>query len=266
MEQDELDDDDEDYEEKPRKLKKPRKKKKLRSKIWYYFDSVDEGVSQCKECNKKIITNKNSKGSTSGLINHLRHAHPHLFDAFQAIKKESGLGMKEEFGQIAAVLVTDGESYQSIDADGNFASGPVAQDLLWRIARVALQPEDAVDLLLGVPIPSDDASFAGGFIDTRGTLSIDFRDENGVLSDRFGFNEAGQLSEFVRFEDDGKIAWEATFSDYREVSGSLFAFEVDLKFPEVHAAASLQFDHASLGPVLADELFVLRPRTSAVNQ
>jgi len=108
MEQDELDDDDEDYEEKPRKIKKPRKKKKLRSKIWYYFDSVDEGVSQCKECNKKIITNKNSKGSTSGLINHLRHAHPHLFDAFQAIKKESGLGMKEEFGQIAAVKLEGG--------------------------------------------------------------------------------------------------------------------------------------------------------------
>ena len=170
------------------------------------------------------------------------------------------------FGQIAAVLVTDGESYQSMDSDGDFESGPVAQDLLWRIARVALQPEDAVDLLLGVPIPSDDASFAGAFIDTRGTLSLDFRDANGVLTDRCGFNEAGQLSEFVRFEDDGKVAWEATFSDYREVSGSPFAFEVDLKFPEVDATASLQFDHAALGAVLADELFVLRPRTSAVNQ
>lgn len=170
------------------------------------------------------------------------------------------------FGQIATVLVTDGDTFQQMDSGGEFYSGVVTPDLLWRTARVALAPGEAVDVLLGVPLPSEDASFAGAFIDSLGLLSIEYRDVDGDLRERLSFNAKGQLVEFVRFNNRGRVAWEADFADYRDVSGSQFAFDVRMKFPEVGAKASLKFDHAALGQELPDTLFELRPRAAAVVQ
>ena len=163
------------------------------------------------------------------------------------------------FGQIAAVLVTNGTTYQSFDTKrGSIETGDVTPDLLWRIARVALRPREAVDLLLGAPLPSAGALLTGAYSGPDGFVSLEFRDERGVLRERFGFDVDGHLSQFVRFTEDGRVAWEANFADYRDVSGSPFAFEVRLNFPEVDARASLRFDHAALDPDLADELFTLR--------
>lgn len=165
------------------------------------------------------------------------------------------------FGQIAAVLVTNGATYQTFDASrGSVESGAVTPDLLWRVARVALQPREAVDLLLGAPLPSAEAFFAGAYSEPGGGVSLDFRDRQGVLRERFGFDLEGQLRQFVRFAENGSVAWEARFDDYRDVSGSPFAFELRLNFPELDARASLRFDHAALEPELGDELFALRVR------
>ena len=163
------------------------------------------------------------------------------------------------FGQIAAILVTDGVTYQSFDARrGDFESGDVTPDLLWRIARFDMRPQEVVDLLLGAPRPSADAFFAGAYAEPRGGVSVAFRDAEGRLREQFGFDARGQLIEFVRFAGNGDVDWKARFSDYRDVSGSAFAFDVRLHFPAVDARASLRFDHAALDPDLDDELFALR--------
>ncbi len=163
------------------------------------------------------------------------------------------------FGQIAAVLVTNGVTYATFDASrGSVESGDVTPDILWRTARIGLRPGEAVDLLLGAPRPSEDAFFADAFASPAGGVSVDFRDEQGRLRERFDFDVKGRLREFVRYAASGDVAWEAKFDDYRDVSGSPFAFEVRLKFPELDARASLRFDHAVLDPVLADDLFALR--------
>lgn len=163
------------------------------------------------------------------------------------------------FGQIAAVLVTDGVTYQSFDARrGGFESGVVTPDLLWRVARFAMRPEEVVDLLLGAPQPSAVARFAGAFAEPRNGVSVVYRDEARRLSERFGFDDRGRLIEFVRFAKNGQVVWKARFDDYRDVSGSAFAFDVRLSFPEVDAKASLRFDHAALDVALGDEIFALR--------
>jgi len=171
------------------------------------------------------------------------------------------------FGQIAAVLVTDGVTYQTFDASrGSVESGDVTPDLLWRTARVALRPSEAVDLLLGAPRPSEESFFASAFAEPAGGVSLDFRDDQGRLRERLNFDDKGQLGEFIRFAENGDVAWEAKFDDYRDVSGSPFAFEVRLNFPELDARAILRFDHAVLDPVLADGLFALRMSGHADSQ
>ena len=170
------------------------------------------------------------------------------------------------FGQIAAVLVTNGVTYQSFSASGGFESGDVTPDLLWRVARVDLEPGEAVDVLLGVPLPSAGSALGGAYSDGRGSIRLDFRDAKGRLRERFDFDPDGHLADFARFNAKEQLEWEASFDDYRDVSGSDFAFEINLSFPDVDATASLQFDHASLGPELADELFVLPERNGAALQ
>ena len=163
------------------------------------------------------------------------------------------------FGQIAAILVTDGVTYQSFDARrGDFESGDVTPDLLWRVARFAMRPKELVDLLLGAPRPSAGASFAAAYAEPRDGVSVVFRGPAGRRSERFSFDAQGQLIKFVRFASDGNVSWKARFSDYRDVSGSAFAFDVRLSFPAVEARASLRFDQASLDLDLADDLFALR--------
>lgn len=163
------------------------------------------------------------------------------------------------FGQLAAVLVTDGVTYQSFDASRKeIESGNVESDLLWRLARIDLQPEEAVDLLLGAPLPSAEASLSGAFTAPGEGVSLEFRAADGLLRERIGFDARGQLREFVRFGPRGGVAWQAAFSDYRDVSGERFAFDVRLRFPAVDAEAVLRFDAASLGLELDDELFALQ--------
>ena len=177
-----------------------------------------------------------------------------------AVRKPSDLRIEVIglFGQIAAVLVTDGERYESFEAgSGKFDHGQVTSDLLWRIARIALSPEDAVALLLGIPERSKAAYLSGAYVDSLGVVSLDFRDEKDALRERISFNPDGNLEEFVRFDGASQVAWQANFTDYRDISDSRFAFDVLLSFPEVDATASLKFDQASLDVAIADELFVL---------
>jgi len=79
---------------------KKKKGTKRRSKIWFYYRLVSPGISECKECGKRIITAKQARGSTSGLIHHLKHHHRSQYNIFQAIK-ESRCSTKEEFNEIS---------------------------------------------------------------------------------------------------------------------------------------------------------------------
>ena len=163
------------------------------------------------------------------------------------------------FGQIAAILVTDGVTYQRFNAsDGSFESGDVTPDLLWRVARFAMQPDELVDLLLGAPRPSPKTSLANAYAEPGDGLSVGYRDADGRLREQFGFDRRGQLIAFTRFSLNGEVDWKANFSDYRDVSGSRFAFDVRLNFPALNARAALRFDHAALDPTLGDEVFALR--------
>ncbi len=171
------------------------------------------------------------------------------------------------FGQVAAVLVTDGVTFQSFDAArGATESGVVTDDLLWRIARVDLLPEEAVELLLGAPVPSNGAAVSAAFARPGGGISLDLRDGGGLMRDRIDFDSKGRVVDFIHYAANERIVWHATFADYREHAGDEFAYDVHMRFPEVEAEAKLLFDDASLHVELADELFVLRMRDGKARQ
>ena len=175
------------------------------------------------------------------------------------------------FGQIGAVLVTDGVRYQRIDVKtGEFESGPVSDDLLWAMARIRLTPREAVSLLLGAPVPSSQLDLREAYALSNGGVAIDYRSDESTrpprTRERFEFDASGKLRRLTHWDGAGRLTWKADFDDYRDVSGSPFAFEVSLRFPDVDARARLQFDSVAFDSELADELFVLtdpNPRSDA---
>lgn len=163
------------------------------------------------------------------------------------------------FGQVAAVLVTDGSTYQSFEASrGAIESGLVTDDLLWRVARVDLQPAEAVELLLGAPRPSEGATISAAYATGDGGISLDLRDGAGRLRERVDFDARGQLADFIRYDAAERVAWQASFRDYRGRAEDVYAFDLRLRFPGVGAEARLAFDDATLHADLSDELFRLR--------
>jgi hypothetical protein len=163
------------------------------------------------------------------------------------------------FGLVAGVLVTDGDRYQRYEAlTGSFTSGDITPDLLWRVARMALEPAEATSLLLGVPAPSHGTHLVGAYGNASGQVLIYFRDAAETFQEKFVFDEVGSLVAMSRSRKGGHVVWDARFGDYREVAGEPFAFEVQLHFPEVGAKADLNFDNVRFNDELADGLFVLR--------
>jgi len=177
------------------------------------------------------------------------------------------------FDQVAALLVTDGARYQLYDArTRELEEGVVSADLLWRVARVDLEPGEAVELLLGTPLPLPGLALAEARIRPDGGIVLAQRDGRGRIRQRLEFDADGRVRRVERFEEDGDLLWEGRFDDYRELpapDGSLqpFAYEVSLRFPRVEAEARLRFAHVALEAELPQDLFVLRlPDRSAKHE
>lgn len=167
------------------------------------------------------------------------------------------------FNQVVAVLVTDGQTYQLYEAgSGELEEGIVTDHLLWRVARVDLDPLEAVDLLLGAPLPMDGLRLGSALQLEDGGIAFDRRDDKGVPRQRFRFDALGLLRRAERLDADGQLVWLAEFDAYRELPGprgkELFAHVVKLSFPRVDAKAQLTYKRVHLASELPDELFVLK--------
>ena len=168
------------------------------------------------------------------------------------------------FGQVAAILVARGEHYQLYESGASeLREGILSPDLLWRVARVDLAPEEAVNLLLGMPRPLPGLAVAGAWSRGDGDLGFTRVDGSGQVRERYVFDAQGRLAELERLDRAGARIWSARFRDYRPVSSpeSLpgeFAFQVLLDFPRVDGRAKLDFQQVDLVAELPDDLFRLQ--------
>jgi hypothetical protein len=163
------------------------------------------------------------------------------------------------FGQIAAVLVTQDGRYQFFDpAERTMEEGDVGEELLWRLARVDMTPEEAAGVLLGAPQPAPGLAPVGASQFTDGGVAVLLAAVDGVgVQQRFEFDALGRLRCAKRFGPDGAVRWVARFADYRELSDEPFAFHIELSFPRVNASAEIDFKKVELNPELPRDVFVL---------
>ncbi len=161
--------------------------------------------------------------------------------------------------QTLAVLVTDNGRYDFFQVeDRALESGSVYPELLRDIAGVPLEPEQAVDLLLGAPLPEEGLSLRDSARHPDGAVVAHFANARDLRRQRFEFDPAGRLRRLETRAADGSMLWAASFDDYESVGDSAFAHEVALVFPGSDTRARVRLRDVVLNPPLAPEAFVLK--------
>jgi hypothetical protein len=162
-------------------------------------------------------------------------------------------------GQTAAVLVTDGNRYELLRAgDRSYESGEVHPDLLWQQVWIALTPEEAIDVLLGVPALDPSLVPTAAWADAAGNVRLELRDGDGNLRRRAVFDAEGRLERLEVFEIGGHRRWQASFDDYKPVDGTPFAHRVVLDVDAGGTHAEVELRDVELNPPLRPDIFRLR--------
>ena len=156
--------------------------------------------------------------------------------------------------QRVLALATDGARYDLYRAERpGLESGEVHPDVLDEVAGLPLTPEAAASLLLAAPLaPGTQPSAARA--DPGGGLSLDWPDQT------LDFDAAGRLVALAYHPGDRPVL-NARWSDWRETPGAAggFPHRLELELFEPAARWELDYRQVELNPVLAPELFSLRP-------
>lgn len=162
-------------------------------------------------------------------------------------------------GETLGVLVTDGQRYDWFRADDHTReSGRVYQGLLFDVAGVPLTPAEAVELLLGAPLPQPGLQLQGSQRSADGAVVAEFGDHDGGWGQRFEFGPDGRLRHVETHSGTGDVLWDARYDDYDDVDGSVFAHDVALDFPGLSTRARVRLHDVQLNPELTPDVFVLQ--------
>jgi hypothetical protein len=165
--------------------------------------------------------------------------------------------------QTLAVIVTDGPRYQLFRAeDRSFESGEVRPGLLRQVASLDLTPEEAIDLVLGVPRPGAGLAPAGAYTTKDGEVDVELAEPDGQVRERRVFDAQGRLRRVEHLGEDGAAAWSARFDEYRPVGGVPFAHTIRVEAGRTAARAELVLSGVELNPALPADIFQLRPAGS----
>ena len=161
--------------------------------------------------------------------------------------------------QTIAVLVTDGARYELFRADDrSYHTGPVHPGLLWEQAHLDLTPEEAIDLLLGLPAPDASLVPVAALGDAAASVRLDLADAEGRVRRRARFDADGLLRRLEVFDAQGQPAWTAAFDGYAPVAGVDFAHQVTLDVASGGTHAEITLKDVQLNPELSPDIFRLR--------
>ena len=160
--------------------------------------------------------------------------------------------------QTLLVLTTDGESYRLLRVpERSLDSGPVYPGLLRDVAGLAVTPEQAVELLLGVPQPPAGARVEAAEQLAGGGVRVEVTGSGAPERQLFEFDGASRLRRWAQLGADGGTLAEARFDDYRPLAGEDFAHEIALFDRVSGTQARLSFATVELNPTLPPGLFEL---------
>jgi hypothetical protein len=139
----------------------------------------------------------------------------------------------------------------------------VRPDLLWREARLALMPAEAVAVLLGVPAPGAGLALANAVRTHEDWIEVDLVDREGRRRQRASFDASERLRSFAVLGDDGSTRWRAAFDGYAPVGASQLPHAIVLDVSEGGTHAEIELSDLELNPALPADIFRLRAPAEA---
>ena len=143
-------------------------------------------------------------------------------------------------------------------SDNTLMRGAASEATLARFTRIPMAPEQAVQLLFGLPpdSPALAASPAGSW--TEGEMSVLSYEGAGAPKSELGFS-GGQLV-LVRARDSaGQPLYEVHYGDYRDIGGMQFPFKIEARFFASATTIKLRYLNPLIDRQIADSTFVLSP-------
>lgn len=149
-------------------------------------------------------------------------------------------------GQAISLLVTDGERYGSFDGS-RIESGELTPTILRERVGLALEPREAVELLLAAPAAASSAPRAAFRTDGELWVHVD--------GWRVGIDAAGELSALEALDASGRLRWRARYLGWRDVPGGRYPEVLSVEFPRTRVALRLSVSRAELNASLGPEHF-----------
>jgi hypothetical protein len=194
------------------------------------------------------------------------------------------------FDTLVAMLVTDGRVFGFFDAaSGEITRGIMTSELLWDLAKLDLDPDEVVDLLLAAPTPSRDLIPAGVWLEPDGGLTLAYAmldEESEALCHAGGRSNPGEESEdrcrassedlaaggeIFRFDAEGLLremrsiepGWEtrflAFFDEYEDLAEvgleERYPMRITVRSPRLDSMARFEWKRVMLSQELPDRLF-----------
>jgi hypothetical protein len=199
------------------------------------------------------------------------------------------------FDVLAAMLVSDGIEFGLYEAStGEITRGPMTPALLWELAKLDLDAQEVVDLLLAAPVPSPDLARAGVWLENDAGITVAYAPleadravdcQIGANADRleagratcygsledlarggeiFRFDAHGLLREMRSIDSGWETRYQASFDDYADLEGTQimrrFPMRITIRSPQVEAWARFDWKRVMLANQLPDRFFTIPAR------
>jgi hypothetical protein len=136
--------------------------------------------------------------------------------------------------------------------------GPANADTLERFARIPMEPQQAVRLLMGLPPDGAILSSAPAQVrDDNNMRLFTYTARDGVV-DQLGFSR-DHLALVRERGASGQTIYEVSYSDYRDVGAATFPFQIDASFPQTGTRLKLRYESPEVDRPIPDSAFILSP-------
>jgi len=160
---------------------------------------------------------------------------------------------------VALVVTAEGGQVAVFDPSKNtLARGAATAATLDRFARIPMAPQQAVRLLLGLAPDSAMLGFAPSGSNDVGDMKVLTYGRPDGTTDELGFSDRHLV--LVRNKlPGGETGYEVRYSDYRDIGGIEFPYQVEASFPAAGTTIKLRYERPIVDGQIDDSLFVLSP-------
>jgi hypothetical protein len=163
---------------------------------------------------------------------------------------------------VALIVAAQGTHLQIFEPSKNtLMQGTADAATLARFARIPMAPRDAVGLLMGI-VPEAQTTSPPDAVTSEGEMTVLAYGEPDHSRRELGFQN-GELVMVRERSAAGAINFEIRYSDYHDIGGVMFAYQVDADFPAAATRVSFVYKRPIVNGQIADSVFILTPGPDA---